>query len=189
MICPSPQWLLVCVSNTSMAAWYPRSVWLSVAAGFEGFRLAQSLRMFSLSKWFLVLSPRGIVISNASRAVCDPVARTASCCHQDHFLVVIQLSLVPESQALCWRQLPTLVYMAFPFPPAFQSLLPLWQFLFGFISFCHPSMVCPCYLDFSVTEAHGTPEEVLYGNSKLLKVHSQEKFWKGQSPQSLTSSS
>lgn len=44
-------------------------------------------------------------------------------------------------------------------------------------------------VNFSVTEAHGTPEEVLYGNRKLLKVHSQEKFWEGQSPQWLTPSS
>lgn len=186
LILPSPQWLLMCASNPSMAAWCSQSVWLSVAPCFEGFSLAQSLRVFSLSKCFLVLSTTGTVISNA---VCDLVARTASRCLQDHFLVLIQLSLVTESQACGWRQLPTLVYMAFPFPRALQTLSPLWCFLFSFISFCHPSMVCPCYLDFSVTEVHGTPEEVLYGNRKLLKVHSREKSWKEQSPQWLTSSS
>lgn len=138
------------VSNPGTAAWCPQSVCLSRAPCFEVFRLAQSIRIFSLSKWFLISSPpeppshQIPTEYKLPRAVGCPVVRTASLLHQDHFLVIIQLSPAPESQNGSCGQLPTFVYMAFPFLQVFQLLLLLWWFPISFNSFCHPSMVWPC---------------------------------------------
>lgn len=74
-------------------------------------------------------------------------------------------------------------------------LLYIWPFHFSRFSSCYCffggsrlvstlSVIQAWYGLVNLTfQSHGTTEEDLYGNRKLLKVHSQEESWEGQNPQ------